>query len=106
MDEERREFPISDILTVTTGILVSPAGLAGVYALLSFMTRSDVTTDVLPRAMESCRREILNQHPLLPRTTRRNHHGVDLLRWLHTQIELHGGMLEIRELPFEASLAV
>lgn len=59
-----RQFHIGDILSVTTGYLVSPApGLNGVWPLLDYMTGEALFNHVLPRAMKVCAPAILAQHP-------------------------------------------
>lgn len=60
-----RRFHIGDILSVTTGYLVSPSGMSGVYEILNYMTGDDLFTHQLPRAAEACRGPLLTQHPQL-----------------------------------------
>lgn len=56
---------IGDILSVTTGCLVSPRGIGGVYDLLNYLTGEDLYTHQLPRAMEACRPALLAAFPQL-----------------------------------------
>lgn len=60
-----RHFHIGDILSVTTGYLVSPEGMGGVYEILGYMTGESLFTHQLPRAAEACRGPLLTQHPQL-----------------------------------------
>lgn len=60
---ETRDFHIGDILSITTGRLVSPRHIDGVYDILDYMTGDDLTTIALPRAAEECAPHILEQHP-------------------------------------------
>ena len=60
-----RDFDLSDILSVTTGRLVSSRHIEGVYDILNFLTGSELFTHQLPRAMTRCRPWVLQQHPSL-----------------------------------------
>lgn len=58
-----KEFHISDILSITTGRLVSTRHMEGVYDILNYMTQDNLFTHQLPRAGEECKPWILFQHP-------------------------------------------
>jgi hypothetical protein len=60
---QARSFHLGDILTVTTGRLVSPRHMDAVYDLLNFMTGDNLFTHQLPRAMDECQPHLLAQHP-------------------------------------------
>lgn len=60
-----RDFHISDILTITTGRLLSTRHMEGVYEILNFMTGDNLFTHQLPRAAESCKPALLAQYPHL-----------------------------------------
>lgn len=60
-----REFHIGDILSITTGYMMSPEGIGGVYEILNYMTDDNLFTHQLPRAAEACRGPLLAQHPQL-----------------------------------------
>lgn len=60
-----RDFHIGDILSVTTGKLVSPRLIAGVYDILNHMTGQSLFTHQLPRAMDACAPVLLKRHPQL-----------------------------------------
>lgn len=60
-----KHFHIGDLLSVTTGYLVSPTGIGGVYEILNYMTDDNLFTHALPRAAEACRGPLLAQHPQL-----------------------------------------
>lgn len=62
---ETRHFHIGDILSVTTGRLVSPRLMGGIYDILNYMTGDDLYTHQLPRAMRECKPALLAQHPHL-----------------------------------------
>jgi hypothetical protein len=56
-------FHLGEILSVTTGRLVAPSGMAGVHALLDYMTGDTLFTHQLPRAVDHCAPALLEQHP-------------------------------------------
>lgn len=60
-----REFDLGDVISITTGRLVSPRLIDGVYDILNFMTGDDLYTHALPRACEAMRPVLLAQHPQL-----------------------------------------
>lgn len=60
---ETRDFHLGDILTITTGLLVTPNGMGGVYSILNWMTGDNLYTHQLPRAGEECQGPLLKQHP-------------------------------------------
>ncbi len=60
-----REFPLGDVLTITTGRLVSTRGIGAVYDILNYMTGDDLSTQQLPRAADECRPHLIAQHPQL-----------------------------------------
>lgn len=60
-----RTFSINDILSITTGRLVSKRHMDGVYDILNYMTGDNLYTHALPRASAVCRPELLRQHPQL-----------------------------------------
>jgi hypothetical protein len=60
-----KSFDILDILTITTGRLISPRHMDAVYDILNFMTNDDLMTHQLPRASDECKPYLLAQFPEL-----------------------------------------
>jgi len=60
-----KQFHISDVLTVTTGKLVSSRHIDGVYELLNFLTGDNLFTHQLPRAARECEPWMRTQFPQL-----------------------------------------
>lgn len=58
-----KSFHVGDVLSVTTGWLVSPQGMKGVYGILNHMTGDDLFTHQLPRAAQACAPYLLEDHP-------------------------------------------
>lgn len=61
--DEAREFHIGDILSVTSERLVSPRHVAGLYALLGWMTGESLMTHQLPRCADECAPTLRVQFP-------------------------------------------
>lgn len=61
--DETRDFDLGDILSITTGKLVSRDHIGGVYRILNFMTGDELFTHQLPRASRECGGPLLAQHP-------------------------------------------
>jgi hypothetical protein len=95
-----RAFHLGDILTITTGRLVSPRHIGGVYDILDWMTGDSLFTHQLPRAMDECQGPLLAQHPDLaaiePPEDFGGKEGVD--RWLAAQVALYGETREVAPL--------
>lgn len=63
-----RNFHITDILSITTGRLVSIRGMSGVYDILAYMTGDQVFTHQIPAARNASATALLEQHPYLAGT--------------------------------------
>lgn len=93
---ETREFPFADVLTVTTGRLLSRRNMGGLHELLDWMTGQSLMTHQLPRAAEACRPTLLAAHPWLagiePPATESTG---ELLAWLDAVEAEHPGDVEV-----------
>ena len=58
-----KSFHISDVLSVTTGRLVSSRHMDGIYDILNFLTGDNLYTHQLPRAMRECKPWLRSQFP-------------------------------------------
>jgi hypothetical protein len=56
-------FHISDVLSVTTGRLVSSRHMEGIYDILNFLTGDNLYTHQLPRAFRECAPWMRTQFP-------------------------------------------
>ena len=61
----KRSFDVRDVLTVTTGMMLSKKGMSGLYDILNYLTGSDLCTHQLPRAAEEAEPHIFKQVPEL-----------------------------------------
>ena len=95
-----KSFHLGDILSVTTGRLVSPSHMDGIYGVLNWMTGDNLFTHQLPRACDECQEPLLAQHPDLrdievPEDFG-GKEGVD--RWLAEQVTRFGENREVAPL--------
>lgn len=95
-----RDFGIDDVLTVTTGRLVSRRHMEGAYDILGYMTGERLFTHQLPRAADQVRPEILRQHPELANVeVPEEFNGEDeIWSWLSRQETVYGKTLPLAPL--------
>lgn len=60
-----KEFSLGDVLSITTGRLLSERRIDGVYDILNWMTGDDLFTHQLPRAGKACQPWLVEQYPQL-----------------------------------------
>jgi hypothetical protein len=100
---ETKTFHIGDILSVTTGRLVSPDGIDGVTAILSFMTGENLSEYYgLPHAGDECGPFLREQFPDLaavriPAGVLEDEAGG--WAWLASQAGMLGATREVLPLP-------
>jgi hypothetical protein len=97
-----KTFHLGDILSVTTGKLVSPRHIDGVYDILNWMTGDNLFTHQLPRAMDECQGPLLAQHPGLAAVVPPEDFGPDpkagVEAWLAGQVAIYGETREVAPL--------
>lgn len=93
-------FHLGDILTITTGRLVSPDHIDGVYRILAHMAGEPVFTHQLGRVADECRPELLRQHPDLADVTppAAFEDEAHIWRWLAEQTDRYGMDREVAPL--------
>jgi len=82
-----RAFHIGDVLSITTGKLVSLRHIEGIYDILGFMTGENLMTHQLPRACREVATEILRQHPDLAAVSAPTLTPETWRLWLDEQVE-------------------
>jgi len=98
---ETREFHIGDILSVTTGRLVSPRHIDGVYDILNWMTGDSLFTHQLPRASRECEQPLREQFPDLAAIVPPEDFGdseAAVYAWLAEQVAQHGETRQVAPL--------
>jgi hypothetical protein len=113
MTSTSRLFPLEDILSITTGMLLSLQETDGMRALLNYMTQTDLADHQLPEAADVCRPVLVNCYPALSETSlcqelaafeaQRPASPADdaqyLALWLTPLIARHGAWLPVPRLP-------
>ena len=62
---ETKDFHLGDVLTITTGRLLSTRHMEGVYDILNWMSDDELMTHQLPRVSEEAKPFLLASHPEL-----------------------------------------
>ena len=115
---QTKEFHLGDVLSITTGHLVSPRHIDGVYDILNFMTGDNLFTHQPPRASNECKPYLVEQFPQL--TTAEMDSAIaeldDALKsksgkaevkkvvadWLSKQVAKYGEMFAVKPIPTDA----
>lgn len=92
------QFHIGDVLTVTTGKLLSRGGVAAAYKILNYMTGDDLMTHQLPRAARAAKPTILEQYPQLAEETGEGVDEQNIDAYLAGMAEKFGEKLELKPL--------
>src|ERR1043165_2185200 len=93
-----KPFHLGDVLSITTGKLVSPRLMQGVYEILSFMTGDSIFTHQIGRAMKACVPALIKQHPQLATIVAPELDEWTCRTWLAEQVEEFGETLEVAPL--------
>jgi len=94
-----KNFHIGDLLSITTGKLVSPRHIEGIYDILNFMTDDNLFTHQLPRACEECKPFLIKQMPWLAEITADEVNEENWEDWLAEMVEKHGESHEVEPIP-------
>ena len=112
-----KQFHLGDILSITTGRLVSPRHIDGVYDILGFMTGESLFTHALPRASDVCKPYLLRRYPQFSgeamkealarlseavKGTNRDDSMTAVNSWLKELVAVHGEMHDVETLPNDA----
>lgn len=96
---DSRSFRLGDVLSITTGLLVSPAHIDGVHEILDYMTGDSLFTHQIPRAIDECAPILLAQHPQLAEIEVPEEIPADEVpAWLAKQVALYGEYLPVTPL--------
>lgn len=98
---DTRDFHLGDILSITTGRLVSPRHVDGIYDILNFMTRDNLFTHQLPRACDECKPYLLRQHPQLKEVDASKVDCDNWQEWLAEQVAAFGEYLSVEQIPMD-----
>lgn len=93
--EDGELFHLGDILSVMSGRLLSPNGVAGVQKLLNYLTDDSIMTHQIPRALTACGPILRKRYPGLAAipipVAGEFKTENDLVLWLAGEAAAHGG---------------
>ena len=99
---ETKKFQIGDVLSITTGALVSHDHMGGIYNILDWMTGETLFTHQLPRAMDAAQPALKKAFPALAEIEFPkylvNGEKDAIFTWVDTQAELYGEWWEVPRL--------
>ena len=98
---KRKLFHISDILSITTGRMLSTRHVEGVYDILNFMTGDNLFTHQLPRAANICKPHLLKQFPQLKDVRDGGVNADNIDEFISLMIHDFGEWLEVAPIPHE-----
>lgn len=91
-----RKFHLGDILSITTGRLLSPRHMAGVYDILDYMTGDELYTHQLGRASQECKPYLLEELPFLSEIDAESVTSDNWEQWLQEQVVKYGEYHDVR----------
>lgn len=94
-----KSFHLGDVLSITTGRLVSTRHIDGVYEILDFMTGESLFTHQLPRAADACKPYLLKQFPQLSGVDASKVNPKNWKNWLKKEVDKYGEYLPVEPLP-------
>ncbi len=97
-----KQFHLGDVLSITTGRLLSPEGIGGVYKILNFMTGDNLYTHQLGRVAEECKPFLLKQFPALASIDATEITRENASEWRDRQVAIHGDQFSVDTLPPDA----
>lgn len=105
----KRNFHLSDILSITHDRLVSTRHMDGIYDICNFLTQDNLLTHQLPRVHAECKAHLLALHPQLNQIPlinddeakeRKERDGQGWYRvWTDARIAEFGEYLEVTPIP-------
>lgn len=96
---DTKTFHIGDVLSITTGKLVSPEHIGGVYKICDWMTGQSNFTHQLPRVSREIEPDLRRQHPGLASVEAPEFDGEEsVFAWLETLYPIYGERVEVSKL--------
>jgi len=92
---QTKQYHLSDIVSITTGRLVSTRHIEGVYDILNYMTGDNLFTHQLPRASRECAPILLGQHPQLKEIEESECTTENWREWLDGLVKKYGEWLPV-----------
>lgn len=100
---ETRTFHLGDLLSITTGCLVSPDHMDGIYAVCDSVLGQPQFTHQLGRAAETAKPWLIEQLPFLADIEAPQFDGeASVWAWLAAQVKQYGERHTVQAMPFGA----
>jgi hypothetical protein len=96
-------FHLGDLLTVTTGLLLSPDHVGGLYRIVDHVAGQPHLTHQLGRAADEIKPFLLEQHPWLADITVPGSSFTDepsVIEWLSRAVAVYGEYHDVAPMPF------
>ncbi|MEY5098406.1 MAG: hypothetical protein RJA36_1125 [Pseudomonadota bacterium] len=97
-----KRFHVSDVLTVTTGKLLSHRGMEGVYEILKHLTGEPIFTHQIGRVLQEAAPHVLQQFPPLAGVSADDVSAENYSAWLRAIVAEHGEWLDVAPMPEHA----
>lgn len=98
-----KTFHVGDILTITTGLLVSPTHMEGAYKILDWVTDDTLFTHQLPRASRAAEPYLRKWFPDLAAVDTpvfsEDDAELEVAEWLDKIVAQHGETREVPQIP-------
>ena len=98
---DNMKFHIGDVVSVTTGKLLSPRKMEGIYEILDFLTGDSLYTHELPFASKFTKPYLLSQHPELSEINKDEINTENYKEKLDALVAEYGEYLEITNISDE-----
>ncbi len=90
-----KDFHLGDVLSITTGVLLSPRRMAGVYDILNWMSGDNLFTHQLPRVAREASSVLLRAHPDLATVEKPTLKPDEVDPWLVEQVAKFGEIVAV-----------
>lgn len=94
-----KDFHISDVLSVTTGCMLSARGMGGFYDILNFVTGDDLFPHQISRALDECTPWLIKQFPQLASVDAAGINKDNPAQWIDSQEAEFGDQFSVAALP-------
>lgn len=94
-----KSFHVGDIVSVATGVLVSPRHIGGVCDLLNYLTGDEIYTHQIPRVCQEVIPWLHCQFPWLEKLDYSGVNETNWQEWLSGMVSMHGETHYVSPLP-------
>jgi hypothetical protein len=101
MSETTQDFELGAVLSVVTDRMLAVQGIDDLYRILNFMTRDNLFTHQLPRALRECKPWLLRQHPELAGVDASGVTAANWNLWLREMKAKYGETLPVAPVPMD-----